>query len=340
MIMAWARGLPGSLQCYTFAGTYRECADVRIARKLAQLCHQPHQTIVAGPDLLQNFPSLAEQAIHLSDGTMDVTGAVELYVNRKARQIAPLRVTGNYGSEIVRGNVAFRPRRVPESALRPEVARATRAAADTYVRERACHPVTFIAFKQVPWHHYARLSVEQSQLTLRSPYLDNDLVSLMYRVPPALVTSREPSLRLCFEGNPALDAIGTDRGLRYRHRPVIDRLAHAAIKFTVKAEYAYDYGMPQWLARLDHRLAALHLERLFLGRQKFYHFRVWYRDALAGYLKAVLLDPNTLARSPYDPSSLRVMVESHIAGRANFTLDLHRALGVELTYRQLIDRWG
>lgn len=339
MIMSWARPLPGSLQCYTFAGTYRECADVRIARKLAQLCHQPHQTIVAGPDLLREFPSLAEQAIYLSDGTMDVTGAVELYVNRKARQIAPLRLTGNYGSEIVRGNVAFRPRAVPELALRPEVVRATRAAAETYAAERACHPVTFIAFKQVPWHHYARLSVEQSQLTLRSPYLDNDLVSLMYRVPQSLVTDREPSLRLCFDGNPALDALGTDRGFRYRRRPLIDGFTRAAIEFTVKAEYAYDYGMPQWLARLDHHLAALRLERLLLGRQKFYHFRVWYRDALAGHLKEVLLDPKTLARSPYDPRSLRAMVESHAAGRANFTLDLHRALGVELTYRQLIDRW-
>ena len=52
------------------------------------------------------------------------------------------------------------------------------------------------------------------------------------------------------------------------------------LEFTFKAEYAYDYGMPQWVARIDHVLSPLHLERLFLGRHKYAHYRVWYRDVL------------------------------------------------------------
>ena len=67
--------------------------------------------------------------------------------------------------------------------------------------------------------------------------------------------------------------------------PVIGKLRHLYQEFTVKSEYAYDYGMPQWLAGIDHVLAPLHLERLFLGRHKFYHFRVWYRDKLSQYVK-------------------------------------------------------
>ena len=42
MIMAWAASQPGTLPCYTFGGTYRECADVRLARKVANLCGQRH----------------------------------------------------------------------------------------------------------------------------------------------------------------------------------------------------------------------------------------------------------------------------------------------------------
>src|SRR5206468_9842528 len=83
---------------------------VRIARKVAAACGQPHQTISVGDEFLSQFTQLAEQTVRITDGAMDVSGAAELYVNRVARQIAPVRLTGNYGSEILRRHVAFRPR--------------------------------------------------------------------------------------------------------------------------------------------------------------------------------------------------------------------------------------
>ncbi len=338
MIMAWANASPGTLPCYTFGGPYRTCADLTIGRRIAQICRQSHQTIDVGADALAAFPSLAEKAVFVSDGTMDVTGAVELYVNRAAREIAPVRLTGNYGSEIVRGNVAFRSRQFTEGLLEPDFAQLVRDAGATYQAERDCHPVSFIAFKQVPWHHYSRLAVEQSLLTVRSPFLDNDLVALMYRAPPELVSSNEPSLRLIQEGNSLLGSLPTDRGLIQGENSWTDKLRKRWIEFTVKAEYAYDYGMPQRLAHIDHILAPLHLERLFLGRHKFYHFRVWYRDQLAHYVKEILLDPRTLERPYFQGRVLKDMVKAHTEGRQNWTLEIHRALTLELLQRQLIER--
>ena len=69
-------------------------------------------------------------------------------------------------------------------------------------------------------------------------------------------------------------------------------------EFTFKAEYAYDYGMPQWMARLDHAFDSFHFERLFLGRHKFYHFRTWYKNDLSGYVREILLDKRAVDR-PY-----------------------------------------
>jgi asparagine synthase (glutamine-hydrolysing) len=338
MIMAWARPSPGALPCYTFGGTYRTCADVAIGRRIAELCGQPHQTVTVGTDALDQFPSLAEKAVFVSDGTMDVTGAVELYANKFASDIAPVRLTGNYGSEIVRGNVAFKPRPFAEGLLEPEFAQRVRDVGATYQAERNCHPLTFIAFKQVPWHHYSRLSVEQSLLTIRSPFLDNDVVSLLYRAPPDLWSNSEPSLRVIKDGNPHLGSLPTDRGLVLDDNSLAGELRRKWIEFTVKAEYAYDYGMPQRLARVDHALAPLHLERLFLGRHKFYHFRVWYRDKLASYIKEILLDPRTLERPFFQGRVLKDMVIGHTEGRQNWTLEIHRALTFELLQRQLIER--
>jgi asparagine synthase (glutamine-hydrolysing) len=337
MIMAWAEKAPGALPCYTFGGSYRDCFDVRLARKVAQICRQPHQVIPVNGDFLAQFPTFAEQAIRVSDGAMDLTGSVELYVNKHARQIAPVRLTGNYGSEIIRGSVAFKPSPLNASVYSAEFLRFSQEAAATYAAEARCHPVSFIAFKQVPWFHYARLSIEQSLVTPRSPYLDNDLVSLMYRAPVEQVVNKEPSLRLIAEGNAELGRIPTDRGLRHGPVPVITRLHNLWQEFTVRTEYAYDYGMPQSLARIDRVFAPLHFERLFLGRHKFYHFRIWYRDKLSGYLKDVLLDGRSLARSHVRGKALEGLVNRHVTGRANHTLELHQLLSLELIHRQLLE---
>jgi asparagine synthase (glutamine-hydrolysing) len=337
LMMAWTNHQPNSLPCYTFNGTYRDCFDVKIARQVAELCHQPHQTIVVDSQFFGEFPELAEKAVYLSDGTMDVIGSVELYANRFARQIAPVRLTGNYGSEIVRGNVAFRPDSFNEELITSDFSRLIRNASETYLKERQISDISFIAFKQVPWHHYARFSVEQSQLTIRSPYLDNDLVALMYQAPRELIDSPVPTLRLIAEGNLSLSRIPTDRGLLYKPIPLLSKGNHLCQIFTAKAEYAYDYGMPQWLSAIDQRLSPLHLEHLFLGRHKFCHFRVWYRDKLSQYVKEILLDSRSLARPYVNKRNIEMMVEKHTSGKRNYTSELHRLLTAELLQRRLIE---
>ena len=338
MIMAWARPNRGEMPCYTFNGSYRDCADARIARKVAAACGQPHQTISVGDEFLAQFPRLAEQTVCITDGAMDVTGAAELYVNRLARQIAPVRLTGNYGSEILRRHVAFGPRALPSEMFSSDFLPQLPAAAHAYSEEAAGNQLSFIAFKQVPWHHYARLAIEQSQIRVRSPFLDNDLVALAFQAPPEVATSLAPSLRLIAKGNPLLGRIPTDRGITYPADRMMNRVHRLVQEFLVKAEYAYDYGMPNWLARADRYLAPLQLERFFLGRQKFCHFRSWYRDQLAPYVEEVLLDPGSLSRPYLRRTAVERLVQEHVSGKANHTSAIHRLLSAELTQRQLIER--
>jgi asparagine synthase (glutamine-hydrolysing) len=337
MVMAWARRPPGTSPCYTFGGPYRECVDVTVARKVARLCGQTHQVIPVGEEFYRQFPGLAEKTVYVTDGAMDVTGAADLYVNQVARGIAPVRMTGNYGGEILRSIVAFKPTPLRAGFMEPGLAAQLNVGAEIYRAELPGRRLSFVAFKQVPWHHYSRLSLELSQITLRSPYLDNELVGLAFRAPPDAALSSEPSLRLIDDGSRELSRLGTDRAVHYHGVPVLSQLLHGYQEFTFRAEYAYDYGMPSWLAKVDHRLAWLHLERLFLGRHKFHHFRIWYRDQLAGYLKQILLDPRALGRPCFDRRGLETMVLRHTRGEENYTRELHRALTCELTLRQLID---
>jgi asparagine synthase (glutamine-hydrolysing) len=338
MIMAWATPFAGKLPCYTFGGIYRDCADVKLARLVAETCQQQYETIRVGSEFLSQFPALAEKAVYVSDGTMDVSGSVELYVNRLARQIAGIRLTGNYGSEVLRGHIAFKPVSLHEPLFQREFMSRIQEAASIYAGEAKDRRQSFILFKQVPWHHYARLSVEQSLLTVRTPYLDNDLARLVYQAPADAVTNSAICMRLVADGNPALTRFGTDRAISWNPRPVVSKAHKIYQELAARAEYTFDYGMPQWLSRVNHLFAPLHFERLFLGRHKFYHFRVWYRDELSPYLREVLLDSRTLARPYLCGRSLKRIVTSHLAGNGNYTLEVHRLLTAELIQRIFIEQ--
>jgi hypothetical protein len=115
----------------------------------------------------------------------------------------------------------------------------------------------------------------------------------------------------------------------FKSKPGVGRARNLFQEFLFKTEYAYDYGMPQWLARLDHALAPLRLERLFLGRHKFHHFRVFYRDELSGYLREVLLDPRSVSRSYLHRSGVEKILNGHLKGNRNYTLEIHKLLTAE-----------
>src|SRR5437016_5388358 len=336
MILACAPRLPGTLPCYTWGGKYRDCADVKIARRTAKVCRQPHNTILVGAEFLSQFHDLAERAVYISDGTMDVTGSIDLYVQRLARQIAPVRLSGVCGGEILRRLVMFKPGPPQQGLFDPELERSFRDATATYAGELQGHRLSFASFKQAPWLMASKFTVERSQVTYRTPYFDNDLVALAYQTPAKLLDNK-PALRLIADGNPALGKIGTDRGLAFRSVPGVNRALHWYQEFTFKAEYAYDYRMPQWLARVDHAFAPLHLERLFLGRHKFHHFRVWYRDELSRCLREILLDSDARSRPYLRANSLEKILKAHTSGQRNYAFEIHKILTLEFIHRKLIE---
>src|SRR5439155_25556030 len=131
----------------------------------------------------------------------------------------------------------------------------------------------------------------------RSPYLDNDLVRTVFRAPESAFADSDVCLRLIADGDAALRRIPTDRGLGGARGRLAAGASHGFLEFLFKAEYVYDYGMPKWIARIDHLLSPFRLDRLFLGRHKFYHFLAWYRRALSGYVQEILLALRTVSRA-------------------------------------------
>jgi asparagine synthase (glutamine-hydrolysing) len=337
MILACRESDAGSLPCYTFGSMFRENQDVRVARRVAEICKQPYQTLVAGQEFLSQFARYAERAVYLTDGCVDVSRAPDLYLNERAREIAPVRMTGLYGGEVLRGIRAFKPVELSAGLFCPEFLSDIHLAAETYAGTLHDHPVSFAAFKQGPWYLHGSLALEQTQLSVRSPYLDNDFVRTVFRSPASALVGNDVSLRLVADGNRALLGIPTDRGLGGNRGNIVGAPSRSLLELLFKAEFAYDMGMPQWLARLDHAISPLRPEHVFLGRHKPFHFRVWYRDALAGYVKEMLLDPRALSRPYIERKGLKVLVGGHLKGDRNYTTELHKVLALELLHRIFLD---
>jgi len=333
IIMAWHNADPGSMPCYTFGSMYRENEDVMLARKVAKICNQSHQVITTGEEFLAKFPHYAERTVYLTDACVDMGRSPDLYVNEKAREIAPVRMVGTYGSEILLQSTMFKAVQPVEGLYQGSMSPWLAKGESTYDAIRQGNQSTFVAFRQSPWHHYGVLELEQTQVAVRTPFLDNELVKTAYRAPNVEGINQECRLRRVESGNPQLSSLRTDRGTRGLNT----YLTRAALQFSFKAEYAYDYGMPQWLAKLDHAFRFVHFEKLWVGRHKIFHFRPWYRDYLGQYVREMLLDSRSLARPYLNPGMVKHVVNAHLKGTGNYTVELNRLLTLELTHRLFVD---
>jgi asparagine synthase (glutamine-hydrolysing) len=339
MIMACLTPESKQLPCFTFGGVTGETLDIVRAREVAQASQQPFQVIRLEKDFFSDFGELAKKTAFISDGCLDVCCSHDLYFNRIVRQIAPIRMTGKFGSEVVRNRSMFKPAAINKNMFHSDFGTWVDEGVMALAEVRNDHPLTMSVFKELPWNEHGRLAVEQSQLELRSPYMDNDLVRLVYRAPDAVRTSDRLQLRLIEDCSPELRAILTNRGTAGSSNYLTSKFLHLFYSGLLKADYIYLYAFPHWMTGVASRLPSLGFERLFLGRQKFEHYRLWLREELADFVQDVLLDERTLQRPLLNRDFIKKMVFKHIRGEANYFTEINKALTLELISRQLLENW-
>jgi asparagine synthase (glutamine-hydrolysing) len=310
MVMAALDVPPRSIRCYTFGSMYRTSGDVRVGREVARMCDQPHTTIELGTGFLARAPEEFMKAVYVSDGYMGWSGAAELYLNRQARSLAPVRLTGNWGGELMRGVRAFKYAVPGGGVLAGDLVRAIRTAEDAF--RVTLSPVSAALFQQLPDQGYGRYAIERSQVAPVSPFLAPDVIRWIYRAPNHESAQRR-AVHRTLEFRPPLLALTTDAGqLRGNgFRRVIRRAS-------IKAEYLTSHGAPAWVARTAALLPQDLLETRFLGIDKFQHFRHWLRRDLAPFARDVLATPSVLPFLSRSDGAVR-LVDAHVSGRANHT---------------------
>jgi asparagine synthase (glutamine-hydrolysing) len=333
MIMASLDAPAGTVPCYTFGSTYGVTGDVAVGQAVAAHCQQPHHVVELGQDFLNRAPSNLEQAVYASDGYLGLSGAAELYVNRLARSIAPARMTGNWGGELMRGVRAFKFRIPQGGFISRELNQQMQVSADDF-SPTGLSPLSAALFQQMPLQGYGRYAIERSQVAMRSPFLADEVVRWLYRAPVSVRESMQGAIAVIGH-RPGLLAVPTDLGLLGR-RPRIFR--NVLRKTLIKAEYLTSHGAPNWLARLSSTVPSLSLETRFLGVDKFQHFRWWIRRDLAGFVRETILGSASSLKTWFDMVRVAEMVRDHIDGRANYTDEIDKILTVATTQHALLSQ--
>jgi asparagine synthase (glutamine-hydrolysing) len=325
-----------ALTSYTFAGA-RDTFDVRQSRKVARTAGMAHQVLRLQQDFFRDFEKLAEETVYISDGTLGPSGAHNLYFNRLARDIAPVRLTGIFGSEILRqGRVCPRVPRV-EQLLNADLLEHVHAADRLVETYRIENNLSAALHRDIVWRGYGSRTIEQSQVTLRSPFVDNDLVELMYTVPSDHRRSVGVQQAVIKSLNEALARLMSSRGHIMSRNPLAQLLVRMLIRMLFKADYIYLFDTPEWIVRADGTLRVLKVPQIMLGLHKFEHYRIWYREQFGEYVSDVLLDGRTLGRPLFDPGHVRKVVNEHLAGRGNHCVAIDKALALELAIRNLLE---
>ncbi len=238
-IMASLQAADRLLPSYTFGGPWGETFDIQTARKVAQVVNQQHDVIRISGEFFDDFPTFVQRTIYISDGTHNAFGAHDLYFNQMARGIAPIRLTGKFGSEVVRLRRMIPWMTFPRELLQQELKSALDEAVPLEKVSQTPNLFSRAVCEEIPWYEFGRVAIEQSQLALRTPYMDNDLVKLMFQAPPGLRAKGGLQARYVKDKSPDLNVILTNLSRSGESHPLIKEIVYIAFWSLFKAEHIY-----------------------------------------------------------------------------------------------------
>jgi asparagine synthase (glutamine-hydrolysing) len=332
MILSCLHAGRGEYPCYTFGGLRRETVDIRLARQIAKVAGQDHSVLSLQQDFLTDFDAHAEKTVYVSDGWSDVCFTHEIYLNRMARQVSPARVTGNFGSEILRAITTFK-----EVGLRTEYLNKlgidTARLKEQLNSERQSNGASFAIFREIPWKLAAVSRLAGSQLSLRSPFLDTEVLKLACRYPTLVGSESRLPASVVGHEYPDLLQIQTDRGQAGSGGPLTSVLMPVFYSVTFKLDYLLTEGLPGFAPIFSDLVSA---DNVLPLRHKYLEYRRWFRGPLRGYVEDVLGGNHSFVSGLFGRNSVERTLVNNASGLRNELADINTLLTLELIDKCLL----
>jgi asparagine synthase (glutamine-hydrolysing) len=318
-----------SLPCYTFGGKLKDSYDVTIAKRLAQDTDNLYRKIVIGDAFTKNVDYWANKAVFVSDGISRISTSYEYFVNMEARKVGPVRLTGKYGSQIVR-RASMLKDRSPDTRIFNGF---FKDAMKNYSKAAKYDPINQIVREEIPYVFSSSQAQEQAALTIRTPFLDNRLVEIMLRA-PVLSDTAILQKQIIDKYAPSFGNIPTNRG-EFIKTNYLRKMIKAKYKTFSLFDDVYNWERLPHVALPVCKVGdLLGISNYFNGKAEYRHFRLWFLEEMKSFTKNILLDPATLKRQWYDANFIGKMARNHYAGIMNFTYEIDKIVSFELWLRQ------
>jgi asparagine synthase (glutamine-hydrolysing) len=334
MIMACLPETRENAICYTYSGQAADTLDARLAARIAAACGLQHMILRIRPAFFSSFQVHADRTVYLTDGCFAISGAHEIYMSEQARSLSSMRLTGVFGGEVLRGVSTFKPLGLCRQLFGPEMQSLMKPLAERLGSTNG-HPVTFAAFKEIPCNLFGTVMACRSQLTFRTPYLDNDLIALAYRAPVSMRRSPVPALRVVKNNSQSLSEIPTDMGYLGKASGLPAWWGRVYSRLTFKLDYLNNEGWPHRLSVIEPLLGRFAARANIVGLHKHLHYRSWFRHELAQYVNNILTDPRIRNMPFWDSRFVRQIGVDHTCGRENYAPEINAVLTLEAVERLL-----
>lgn len=332
MIMACVPEGAANLICYTYGAESGETLDVRIGREISKLLGYSHEVLRINGTFLAEFHEYLDRTVFLSDGSATAVNAHELFFSELARELSPIRLTGNYGSEVFRRMSTLKPETYKKGFLDPDFALRVSEARQARVAEPS---LTGTVFDEIPSHLFGPLATARSQLVFRTPFLDNELVELAYRAPASSLSSSAASLRLIAEGQDRLGQIPTDLGISCERWSPLAIARTVASKVTFKLDYWDKEGLGSGAAVFE-RVRPLFQRAGLLGHHKFLPYREWFKEEFREVVDSAARRASSGAQPWFNSVVVNELGALHSVGARNNLVEINALLTLDAIDRVLL----
>ncbi len=323
--------------------------DHHSAQRMAELVNSRHYSCYLTTDLLNRFEEHMRYMVHLTDGqylcqciimpTLPVYRrlGIEVLLRGHAGELLHMRKAYNFSLSRDALTIAdeaglerwlFHHLRayMLEAVDGPIFTPAYQGQLETLARESLLASLRETATVEPPLHRIWYLFLNErsrretalsmvefgSLVETRLPYLDNDLIDLLFAVPPELKLADVIQTHILRRHFPAfLDVVNANTGAKVG--------AGAATTFLTKARMKV--------------FAKLRVP----GYQPYERLGLWLRRELRPLVHKILLDDRTLQRGFFQPDSVRTIIEQHQKKERNHTYLLLALMIFELGQREFVD---
>ncbi len=335
MIAACIKNLDISPVAYTFSGNESLTRDVIIAKAVANAMGMEHHAIKLEQDFFSEFDQYSDKTVYVSDGMLGICGAHELYLNAKAKELSPVRLTGNFGGEILRSVTTFKTKKIAHEVFSYDFRVLIRNFEKTFYNSYS-NAVEYAAFKEVPWNLFGTYSAAKSQIIFRTPYLDKEIVKMAYNAHDK-IELHDIQKDIVRNNLPILSFIPTDREDHYTDFRIVDLLKKAYYEGAFRIGYYLNEGMPDYLGIFNFLIDKLDTKNRIVGLHRYLYYRKWFKNELFEFLQNRMPNIYKNSNGIWNKKYLDSLINCNRIKKRDFLNEINMIITLDSIERQFIN---